>query len=456
VLQLNNGLVTFIETLKARDLFDRGSSVIATRAPGRLDVMGGIADYSGSLVLQRPIAEATFAAIQVIERPVIEIMSLGRKPYTMPLSSIIRSGEPVSYSDARKLFGVSEEHHWAAYVIGVFMVLMRECGVSFSRGSRIVISSSVPEGKGVSSSAALETATMQAVVSAFEIQLEPQTMAVLCQKAENLVAGAPCGVMDQMTCMCGEEDALLALVCRPAELQPAVRIPEDIVFWGLDSGERHTVSGSDYGSVRTGAFMGYRMIAESDTQWNGYLANISPAEFEREYVQRLPDEISGEEFLNRYSGTTDTVTTVNAGRRYKVRQPAAHPVYEHHRVKMFRQLLLAPPSEERRRLLGELMYQSHSSYSACGLGSSGTDLIVSLVRAAGPANGLYGARITGGGSGGTVAVLGGRGGRGGRGDGQQAITRVVDTYESITRYRPYVFQGSSSGVARFGSHHMIL
>jgi L-arabinokinase len=321
-------LETFVETLKARELFEPGSSVVLTRAPGRLDVMGGIADYSGSLVLQRPIAETTFAAIQVIDRPVIEITSIGRKPYTVPFSSIVRNCEPVSYSDARELFGLSEEHHWAAYVVGVFLVLMRECGVSFSRGSRIVISSSVPEGKGVSSSAALETATMQAVVSAFGIRLDSQTIALLCQKAENLVAGAPCGVMDQMTCMCGEEDALLALLCQPAQLQPPVRIPEDIAFWGMDSGERHAVTGSDYGSVRIGAFMGYRMIAGSDTQWNGYLANISPAEFEREFLQWLPDQMSGDVFLKRYSGTTDTVTTVDPGRTYKVRQPTAHPVHE--------------------------------------------------------------------------------------------------------------------------------
>ena len=60
----------FVETLRARRLFERGASLSVSRAPGRLDVMGGIADYSGSLVLQRPIAEATFAAVQRIDRPV--------------------------------------------------------------------------------------------------------------------------------------------------------------------------------------------------------------------------------------------------------------------------------------------------------------------------------------------------------------------------------------------------
>ena len=61
---------------------------------------------------------------------------------------------------------------------------------------------------------------MQAVTAAFGIDVEPREVALLCQKAENLVAGAPCGVMDQMTSACGEADSLLALLCQPAELQP--------------------------------------------------------------------------------------------------------------------------------------------------------------------------------------------------------------------------------------------
>src|SRR5262249_31477159 len=149
-------------------------------------------------------------------------------------------------------------------------------------------------------------------------------------------------------------------------------------------------------------------------------------------------------FLRRYSGIGDDVTRVDPRRIYKIRQPAAHPVYENHRVNAFRNLLLEPSSEDRRRLLGALMYGSHASYSACGLGSPGTDLLVELVRAAGPDKGLYGARITGGGSGGTVAVLGSR-------DAYPAILQVTREYERASGYRPYVFAGSSPGVRQFGS-----
>jgi L-arabinokinase len=373
------------------------------------------------------------------------MISIGRKPYSVPIRDLASR----SYEEAREFFARDKNDHWAAYVAGIFVVLMRERQISFSHGVQIVISSTVPEGKGVSSSAALETAIMQAVTTAFDVRIEAREMALLCQKAENLVAGAPCGVMDQMTCVCGEKDSLLALLCQPAELLPAVRVPREISFWGLDSGERHAITGSDYGSVRTGAFMGYRIISEKNASTNGYLANVSPAAFERQFVQLLPDEMSGEEFLRRYSGTVDSVTTVDPSRRYKIRLPTAHPVYEHHRVETFRRLLLAPPDEEQRKRLGELMYQSHSSYSACGLGSRGTQIIVDLVRAEGASNGLYGARITGGGCGGTVVILGRR-------DAAGAIARVAAAYENITGYHPYIFSGSSPGAVASGSSHLTL
>jgi L-arabinokinase len=301
---------------------------------------------------------------------------------------------------------------------------------------------------------------MQAIAAAFDITIEARQTALLCQKVENLVVGAPCGVMDQMTAACGEANRLLALLCQPAELQRTVQIPETLAVWGIDSGIRHSVSGADYGSVRVGAFMGYRMIAEmaglsveaaaergrvkiADHRWRGYVANVTPSEFEQHYAARLPERLAGREFLARFNGTTDAVTQVEPERNYAVRLPTAHPIYEHFRVRAFAELLMNAASERCRELLGELMVQSHASYSACGLGSEGTDLLVERVRQAGPSQGLYGAKITGGGSGGTVAVLG-------RADAQATVMEIAERYASETAHAPQVFSGSSPGAAAFG------
>ena len=138
-----------------------------------------------------------------------------------------------------------------------------------------------------------------------------------------------------------------------------------------------------------------------DPRWHGYLANVGVDTF-RGFEQEIPEEIDGEAFLARYGGTTDLVTRVDPARRYAIRTPTAHPVYEHERVTEWARHLHSTADAPR---LGALMYESHASYSACGLGSTGTDRLVALAREAGLASGIYGAKITGGGSGGTVAVL---------------------------------------------------
>jgi galactokinase len=469
----------FIELLGRRQgLFSPDRELIVTRAPGRLDLMGGIADYSGSLVLQLPIAGATHAALQRHEEPTLQIVSLstGFNPhfaaparvFEMPLSEFQSSGQPIDYADACARFKSRTEDHWAAYVAGAFLVLMRENGVRFTQGARILLTSNVPEGKGVSSSAALEVAAMQAIAAAYKIEISPREMAFLCQKVENRIAGAPCGVMDQMTSACGEADRLLALLCQPGEVMGALKLPDELAVWGIDSGIRHSVGGphgdTDYGTVRTAAFMGYRMIAEvagldcrsnrargqveiDDWKWKGYLANITPAEFIASFASHLPHNMAGEEFLKRYTGIADPVTSVLPERMYPVYQATKHPIYEHERVKTFAQMLTNSPQSGQAEKLGELMYESHDSYSACGLGSAGTDEIVRIVRKFGPDQGLYGAKITGGGSGGTVAVLGDR-------HAGAQVEAVAKTYASSTGYQPLVISGSSPGAARFG--HLVV
>lgn len=457
----------FRETLHTHaPFFQRDRPVFVARAPGRLDLMGGIADYSGSLVLELPLAAATLVAAQPQEETAVTLRSLpagGAAPEAdvmIPLEVLAPGGVPIEYTAARGYFAAEPQRHWAAYVAGALVVLGHEKGVPITRGLRLLIDSSVPAGKGVSSSAALEVAAMQAIQAVYGLTLNGRELALLCQKVENLVVGAPCGVMDQMTSACGEADRLLALLCQPAELQQSVALPAELEVWGIDSGIRHAVTGADYGAVRVAAFMGYRIIADlaglrvtpgqdgrvhiHDPEWHGYLANLAPSVWETAYRERVPDALDGKAFLARYGGTTDPVTRVDPERTYAIRQPTAHPIYENHRVQLFRALLETGfLGETERILLGELMYQSHASYTSCGLGSAGTDQLVEQVRAAGPDAGLYGAKITGGGSGGTVAVLARRG-------AEEVVARIAREYECETGLRAAVLGGSSPGAMAFG------
>jgi galactokinase len=449
---------------EARSLFKSNTETYITRAPGRLDVMGGIAEYSGSLVLQLPLREATVAALQLSPDKNIRIVSLSTEDpqrsayFEMELDNFIHNNDAIDYKSAQNFFQEDSATQWAAYVAGAFLVLRKMKGIQFSQGVNILIHSDVPEGKGVSSSAAIEVATMQAITKAYDINISSRELAILCQMVENLVVGAPCGVMDQMTASCGKGNQLLALLCQPVELKSPVKIPPEISFWGIDSGISHSVSGSDYTSVRIGTFMGYKIISElakqnkipnniKKTVKNEYLANITPSIFEQYFAEKLPDEMKGSAFIEKYQNTADNVTVINPDFVYKIDKPTAHPIYEHFRVQLFAELLKKFLTELTLIQLGEFMYQSHASYSACGLGSDGTDRLVELTREVDHKKGLFGAKITGGGSGGTVVILGTK-------DAESSVKTIVDKYTSETGYQPYVFSGSSMGAADFD--HIII
>ena len=392
----------FVAALNARaELFAPERPITVARAPGRLDLMGGIADYSGALVLQLPIAAAAHAALQRREDRLLRVVSLGQeaRDFAAPLDELRPTPDEAPYEALAARFRSDPAAHWAAYAAGAFPILMRERGVDFSAGATILIQSDVPEGKGVSSSAALEVSVMQAVAAAYGIDLSPRELAFLCQQVENRIAGAPCGVMDQMTSACGEADRLLMLLCQPGELRGTVQLPPDLAVWGIDSGIRHSVGGADYGTVRAAAFMGYRIIASlaglvcrpagpgrveiDDPRWRGYLANLSPEEFAASFADRLPQRLSGAAFLAQFDGFTDAVTSIQPDREYPIFEATRHPIDEHARVRRFAALLAEAPPDAAE--LGELMYGAHASYSACGLGSDGTDEIVRLVREAGGA-----------------------------------------------------------------------
>ena len=445
--------------------FDPHRPLVLARAPGRLDLMGGIADYSGSLVLELPLAVATFVAGQETggEEIVIESDEIGDLGADMRASfalAELASGEaPLDIAAARALFARDPRRAWSAYVLGALVILHREHGLR-PRGMRLLIRSDVPTGKGVSSSAALEVAAIEAIAALQGLALDGRALALLAQKVENFIVGAPCGVMDQLTSACGQADHLLEILCQPAELLGSLPLPPTIEVFGIDSGVRHAVSGADYGSVRVAAFMGYRMIAAAagltarsvgpgrvavdDPIFGGHLANVTPSRWRGHFRVLVPEQTDGARFLAEFEGTTDPATRVDPERSYRVRAATEHPIEEHQRVRDFRAILAGgAASEESRTRLGELMYESHASYSACGLGAAATDRLVELVRAAGPAAGLYGAKITGGGSGGTVAVLARRGSR-------AAVDAIAARHAAEAGRVPVVFAGSSPGAHAFG------
>lgn len=411
----------FCGRVSRHGLFERSGPISVARAPGRFDVLGGIADYSGSLVLGLSTQAAAFVAAQVTTDRLVTAVS-GRRRAVLEVDELVDL--PVGVL-ARRLSG---PEGWAAYVLGPIALLLRELGAR-PTGIRVLVSSTVPEGKGLGSSAAVAVATLGAVSAALGTDEPIERLVLLAQRAEHVVAGAPCGVMDQVTAARGEPGRLLGILCQPARVVASLELPEPLTVWGIDSGATHAVSGQGYRRVRCASFMGKRLLG-----LRGHLAALDPSEVD---CESLPSVMAGREFLELHGDVDDPFTAVEPDAAYPVRAATLHPIEEHVRVRLFAELIAAPVTDRRARLLGELMYQSNASYGRCGIGSARTEAIVSAVRRAGWEHGLAGARASGGGCGGTVVVLGRR-------DAEPVVARIAEELGA-----GYV-AGSSAGAESFG------
>lgn len=410
---------------------------------GRMDVMGGIADYSGSLVLEKTIKEKTTVHFRFRTDGKIIAKTHSHEEnepdFCIDYIEFLENGI-LSLSKAKSLFKSKKGCSWAAYTIGCLLILQKNKGIEIT-GAEIEIFSTIPEGKGVSSSAALEIATFQALAKAYKIEYVGTEMPKMAQKVENVIVGAPCGLMDQISCNFAKPQQILPIICQPDIILEPIDIPDNLMFLGIDSGVRHHVEGASYTDVRIAAFMGYSIIAKlnninistltecrqthdwENLPYNGYLANINTDKWLEKYEANLPVSMNGKEFLDQFGDSIDGTTTIDPHKTYNIKSCASHPIFENDRINYFKSLLQKLPGEANKfniyKRLGKLMFESHQSYSNVLLGNTQTNRIVEMLSNK-ENEGVFGAKITGGGSGGTVCVLA---------EGQKGLETVKKVYE---------------------------
>jgi L-arabinokinase len=377
-------------------------------APGRLDVLGGVADYSGALVLQMQIRARTRVTVTPLVEPRLELASEQEGAVTLPLPSSHLAEPAAEVASLRAWLNEHQAPHWARYPVGCFLLFCRAHGWRPPTGLRFAIASEVPVSMGVGSSAALEVATLRALEEMSGRRFRGTALARLAQQAENDLVGAPCGLMDQLAAAHGMVGALLPIRCRPDILDEPVPLPSGAVVVGWPSGVRHAVSASPYATARAAAFMGKRILESTLARPLTHVTELAPSHLAEAGETALPSALSGRNFLARHGGVEDLLSRIDPERLYPVRAAVSFPVEENFRAAQAVHLLRGVQPNSRQRALkavGELMYHSHAGYSAMGLGCPETDAMVQAIRERGPDRGFYGARVSGGGSGGTVVVL---------------------------------------------------
>ena len=348
-------------------------------APGRLDLLGGVGDYSGALVLETP----TRQGVEVVAHPDDAFVVGPVALHAGELAALARRRD----EDVRRTLAAFPR--WTHYAIGVAVVLLRHRVIGPPR-VRLEISSDLPRSVGLASSAALEVATARALGAG---TLEPLRLAALCQEAENHVVGVPCGIMDQVAVTLATPGSVLPILCRPASTADPVAVPPGVHILGWPTGVAHDVGGRQYARARAAAFMGKRMVEEAtERSWSWV------SELPRDAADELPDRLDGSAFLKGWGTTGDEVTTVRPDETYPVRASTLFGIEEHARAVT----ALAALADGRPDLLGPLMAASQAGYEAMGLGHPAASYLVheALARP-----GVHGARSSGGGCGGTVVVL---------------------------------------------------
>lgn len=207
-------------------------------APGRVNLIGEHTDYNDGYVLPFAIPQRTSVSVALRPDQLLRVHS-------------VELGETVEH--ALEDLAPDAVSGWSAYPLGVAWAL-REAKPQHARfqGVDIAIASDVPLGAGLSSSAALESAVAEALNDLWESGLDRVSLALAGQRAENTAVGAQTGIMDQMASMMGEEGSAVFLDCRSLthELIPCDVSAAGMSIVVIDSNTRHSHAGGEYGQRR--------------------------------------------------------------------------------------------------------------------------------------------------------------------------------------------------------------
>jgi L-arabinokinase len=360
-------------------------------------------------------------------------------------------GMPIDAQQDRQCGGAAT-NDTTQCVLGVLAESLRSGLVPDSNGGcSVVVGTSLGGLTDAGRDAAVAAATLVAITKMMGVTVEPSKAVALCQRVENEWLGASVGAAGASCALLGEPNMLTQLRCDPCTPGGAMRLPEDLMLVGVDSGVVHPKARVKYDRARTAAVMGRALInriirhdAGDDVRWDGYLARVSVTDYVDCFRDRIPTKLKGSEFLERFGETGDSLTQVDPDYVYKIRSRTEHHIYEHARSCQFVECLSRSIRKGDHAILleaGELMYASHWSYGQrCGLGSVETDLLVNLIRQHGEKAEVYGAKISGRGCGGVVTVL-----MRSTESARTALEAAMEAYHERTGKQATLLEGSLPG-----------
>ncbi len=327
---------------------------VRAASPGRIEFIGNHTDYNGGQVLGVALNLQVTVTAEARDDDRLLFTSAGHPAeYAGTLGGIARQTGPLA---------------WANYPLGVIHVL-REAGYPLRTGFELAFASDLPAGAGLSSSAAIELATLEAVCALAGIRLENRDKVLLAQRAENTFVGVPCGMLDQAVSCHGRRDHLVLVDSARTEFT-TVPLPAGLHFWVFNTNHKHSLVDSLYA----------RRHAEC-----------------REALARLRAHLPGlAHLVDAPAAALDRLPADSVAARR-----ARHVIEEHRRV----QRCTAALARGDLAAVGDLLFESHESSRRLFENSiPELDTFVALLAGL-RGRGVVGARLTGGGFGGAVMAL---------------------------------------------------
>jgi len=355
------------------------------RAPGRVNMIGEHTDYNDGFVMPAAIDLYTWVAVSRRSDRIVQVQS-DQFAETVDLSLDALAGPP------RK--------HWSDFMRGVAATI--QAAGHTLKGANLIVDGHVPIGAGLSSSASLEVSAALGLLWAASLELPPLEVVNLCQRAEHEYAGTRCGIMDQFIAMFGRSEHALMLDCRSLE-HKLLPIPAEVRLVMCNSMVKHELAAGEYNHRRADCESGVRTMRQNLPNVVA-LRDITLADLER-YRSGLPEVVY---------------------RRCR------HVIRENQRVLAASDALQVGDLAR----FGQLMYESHASLrDDYEVSCRELDLLVEL---ASTCEGVYGARMTGGGFGGcTVNLV--------RSDAVDRFeNRITDAYARATGKTPDLFVCSAA------------
>ena len=331
---------------------------VVSYAPGRIEVLGNHTDYNEGYVFSAAIDKGTFFAVSPADDDKVTLVALdiaGGETYETTLGNVKK---------------VESGATWANYPLGTFNWLFEGEPTKAKNGFKAVFGGNIPLGAGLSSSAALEMATALALQKIYGTSFDKTTLAKIGQKAEHTFAGCPCGLLDQASSMYGQAGSLVKSDFRSNSFE-TVSMGPSVAFMMVKSNAKH--------ALVDGAYASRRQACEDAAK---YFAGVL-----RKPVTHLRDVTMAEWVLYR-GGLSETTA-----------KRAVHPIGEDERVLQGAALL----AKGDLKAFGGLMYDSHES--SRNWFENSCEELDAIVDAAKAIPEVYGARLSGGGFGGSCCLL---------------------------------------------------